>query len=145
MPNEREKAKKIICQADTFVVIQQQLYQFARMPKKKRLNQVAERWLKLYVQRQFRYQIVKQTHEQTHYGFLKNHLTVRQNFFCFGMVEDFQLLAESCATCQQIKPSITEKFRITSMPVYNFLYAIFIDYHEIGLQKRHRTPEAYKY
>jgi hypothetical protein len=40
LPNEREKAKKIIWQADNFVIIQQQLYRFARMPKKKRLNQL---------------------------------------------------------------------------------------------------------
>jgi hypothetical protein len=97
------------------------------------------------VPRQFRYQIVKQTHEQTHYGFLKNYLTARQKFFWFGMVEDFQLFAESCTVCQQIKPSKTEKFKMTSMPVYNFLDAIFIDYHEIRLPKRDRTPEAYKY
>jgi hypothetical protein len=61
------------------------------------------------------------------------------------MVEDFQLFAESCTVCQQIKTSKTEKFKVTSMPVYIFLDAIFIDYHEIRLPKREKTPEAYKY
>jgi hypothetical protein len=145
LPNVHEKANKIIWQADNFVIIQQQIYQFARMPKKRRLKQIAERWLQLYVPRQFRYEIVKQTHEQTHYGFLKNYLMAKQKFFWFGMVEDFQLFAESCTMCQQIKPSKTEKFKMTSMPVYNFLDSIFINYHEIKLLKRERTPEAYKY
>jgi hypothetical protein len=34
LANEREKAKKIIWQAPNFVIIQQQIYRFARIPEK---------------------------------------------------------------------------------------------------------------
>ena len=95
------------------------------------------RYQQLVVPRDHRLLVMQSVHEVTHYGFIKNYVTIREKYFWRDMQKDVKDYASSCLVCQQIKSTPALQYPLHLVPVNrNIFERIRIDFHSVPTKTR---------
>jgi hypothetical protein len=143
LPQDRDKARSVVFQAEFYCIQNDVLYRLTPLRGKRR-TEMAPTWPRLCIPRAERETVLSTFHALSHHGYVKMYETLRQRFYWLGMGTDVKLYIDQCQTCQQIRNADGKpQDLLHGLQVDPIFARLHVDHHKVSEGRSRSQP--YKY